>query len=188
MRQAEQEIYEELADKYDRQGDARQRDLFLVLAADAAFSAGSPDQADRLRLRLLELSPHHLLRPFASFAERFARADIQDYLVNLRRQFSAGRNCWRAWAARFHRPRRVSLPSFTSRRFLACKSHRLVPGLAPPRARCKRRTRKAWLRFPIKDGEKKPSAGRSTYGWRFLWWSWPALPALAGWTILRPLW
>ena len=49
MGHAEQDIYEEFADKYDRQGDARQRDLFLVLAADAAYTASSADQADRLR-------------------------------------------------------------------------------------------------------------------------------------------
>ncbi len=87
MGHAEQDIYEEFADKYDRQGDARQRDLFLVLAADAAYTAGIADQADRLRRRLLELSPHHLLRPFASFADALHSSDIQDYLVNLRRQF-----------------------------------------------------------------------------------------------------
>ena len=87
MSQAEQEIYEEFADKCDRQGDARQRDLFLVLAADAAYGAGNKEQADRLRLRLLELSPHHLLRPFANFAEALRSSDIQDYLTNLRRQF-----------------------------------------------------------------------------------------------------
>jgi hypothetical protein len=89
MSAAEQRIYEELADQYERQKEPRQRDVFLVLAAAASFSAGRTDQAERLRSRLLHLSPHNLLRPFPSFAEALASRDIKDYVQDLRRQFPA---------------------------------------------------------------------------------------------------
>jgi hypothetical protein len=79
--------YEELAGVCDRQQEARQRDIFLVLAADAAFRAGCRDEAERLRLRLLALSPHSLFRPFDSFADALQSSDIEDYLADLRRQF-----------------------------------------------------------------------------------------------------
>ena len=79
--------YEELAGVCDRQQESRQRDIFLVLAADAAFRAGCRDEAERLRLRLLALSPHSLFRPFDSFADALQSSDIEDYLADLRRQF-----------------------------------------------------------------------------------------------------
>jgi len=82
-----QRVYEELADGYHRQGDARQRDVFLTLAADAALACGHVDEADRLRLRLLQFSPHNLLKPYGSFAEALRSRDIQDYLADLRRQY-----------------------------------------------------------------------------------------------------
>jgi hypothetical protein len=87
MNEATQRAYEELADQHERKGEARQRDIFLVLAADAALSGGRRDDAERLRARLLKLSPHHLLRPYPSFAEALKSTDIQDYLADLRRQF-----------------------------------------------------------------------------------------------------
>src|SRR5688572_1432363 len=62
-------IYRELADHYDRLGQVSMRDRFLMLAADAALAAGQPDEAERLRQRLLATSRHHMLRPYASFAE-----------------------------------------------------------------------------------------------------------------------
>ncbi len=81
------QIYEDLADYFSRQKDARQRDVFLVLAADAAFALGRPDHAERLRLRLLQASPHSLLKPFSSFAEARKSPDIQLFLDDLRRQY-----------------------------------------------------------------------------------------------------
>jgi hypothetical protein len=78
-------VYEELAQRCERQHNARQRDIFLVLAADAAFAAGRADDAERLRLHLLLLSPHSLLRPYASFADALQARDIQDYVTDLRR-------------------------------------------------------------------------------------------------------
>src|SRR5262249_13715278 len=69
-------VYEELADWYDRQGQAKLRDWFLVLAADAALAGGRVDEAERLRGQLLYLNPHHLLKPFASFAEALKSPDV----------------------------------------------------------------------------------------------------------------
>jgi hypothetical protein len=82
-----QEPYERLAERFEREQEPRQRDNLLVLAADAALNAGQPEEAERLRRRLLELNPHHLLRPFASFADALQSPDIKDLLADLRRQY-----------------------------------------------------------------------------------------------------
>jgi hypothetical protein len=82
-----QQTYEQLAERYERQQEPRQRDNLLVLAADAAFNGGQAAEAERLRRRLLELNPHHLLRPFASFAEAVESPDVRDLLADLRRQY-----------------------------------------------------------------------------------------------------
>jgi hypothetical protein len=82
-----QEIYEELAERSHRNGDARQRDICLALAADTALANGRFSEAERLRRRLLEYSPHNLLSPFGSFNEAMLSRDIRDYLADLRRQF-----------------------------------------------------------------------------------------------------
>jgi hypothetical protein len=79
------EVYRELADIYDRQGQAQMRDRFLVLAADTAYSAGQTQEAERLRERLLQLNPHHLLKPYDSYAEALKSPDIENYLTALRR-------------------------------------------------------------------------------------------------------
>ncbi|HLJ93825.1 MAG TPA: hypothetical protein VKU02_11620 [Gemmataceae bacterium] len=78
-------IYRELAEDYGRQGQAQMRDRFLVLAADAALAAGQQDEAERLRGRLLQHNPHHLLKPYSSFAEAMKSADVQNYVTALRR-------------------------------------------------------------------------------------------------------
>jgi hypothetical protein len=80
-------IYQDLADVHERQGQPQMRDRFLVLAADAAQCAGRDDEAERLRQRLLKRSPHHMLRPFASFAEALASPDVQKYVSDLRRSY-----------------------------------------------------------------------------------------------------
>jgi hypothetical protein len=80
-------MYEDLAYIFDRQGQARQRDWFLVLAADAAHAAGSDDDAERLRKQLLSYNPHHLLKPFRSFADAVHSSDIQNYIADLRRAY-----------------------------------------------------------------------------------------------------
>jgi hypothetical protein len=80
-------IYEELAEVYERQGQAKLRDWFLVLAADAALSAGRRDEAEGFRGRLLQINPHHLLKPFASMADALKSPDVQGYVVELRRAY-----------------------------------------------------------------------------------------------------
>jgi hypothetical protein len=79
--------YEKLAEWFDRKGQPQQRDRFLVLAADAAQTAGSEDEAEALRLRLLRHNPHHLLRPYSSFSQAMNSADVQSYVNDLRNSY-----------------------------------------------------------------------------------------------------
>jgi hypothetical protein len=78
-------IYKELADWHERQGQPKLRDQFLVLAADAALSAGRPVEANLLLARLLRSNTHHMLKPFASFAEAVKSPDVQKHLAELHR-------------------------------------------------------------------------------------------------------
>ncbi|HEV3260472.1 MAG TPA: hypothetical protein VG013_26695 [Gemmataceae bacterium] len=80
-------VYQELADYHDRRQEAPLRDRFLVLAADAALCSGRADEAERLRARLLQLNPHHLLKPYASLAEAAKSPDVQSYIAGLRRTY-----------------------------------------------------------------------------------------------------
>jgi hypothetical protein len=80
-------IYKELADSHERQGQPQVRDRFLVLAADAALTAGRRVEADLLLARLLRSNPHHMLRPYSSFTEAMASPDIQKYVGELRRTY-----------------------------------------------------------------------------------------------------
>jgi hypothetical protein len=84
-----QRMYEALANRFAKQGEPRQRDHFLVLAADAALAGGRPDEAERLRQQLLRFNPHHLLRPYASMAEAMQSSDVKDYVGDLRLQWPA---------------------------------------------------------------------------------------------------
>ena len=77
------QVYKELADWYERQGQAAMRDRFLILSAEAAFSAGNADEAERLRQRLLKGNPHHMLKPFSSFAQALQSTNIQIYIHDL---------------------------------------------------------------------------------------------------------
>jgi hypothetical protein len=85
--QARFDVYSELADRYDRQGQAAMRDRFLVLAADAALSAGLTREAEHLRQRLLHANPHHLLKPYRTAAEAFRAADVRNYVRDLRETY-----------------------------------------------------------------------------------------------------
>ncbi len=80
-------IYKDLADWHERQNQPKLRDQFLVLAADAAHGAGRDNEAERLRAHLLRLNPHHMLRPFGSFAEALCSPDVQSYVNELRRTY-----------------------------------------------------------------------------------------------------
>ncbi len=84
-----QRMYEALATRFAKQGEPRQRDHCLVLAADAALAAGRADEAERLRQQLLRFNPHHLLRPYTSMAEAMQSSDVKDYVVDLRAQWPA---------------------------------------------------------------------------------------------------
>jgi hypothetical protein len=77
------QVYKELTDWYERQGQAAMRDRFLILAAEAAFSAGKTEEAERLRQRLLQTNPHHMLKPFSSFAQALQSTNIQIYIHDL---------------------------------------------------------------------------------------------------------
>jgi hypothetical protein len=83
------QVYRELADWYERQGQAAMRDRFLILAAEAAFSAGKTDDAERLRQRLLQGNPHHMLKPFSSFAQALQSTNIQIYIHDLQVNYPA---------------------------------------------------------------------------------------------------
>src|SRR5215475_10577607 len=77
------QVYKELADWYERQGQAAMRDRFLILAAESAFSAGNREEAERLRQRLLQGNPHHMLKPFSSFAQALQSTNVQIYVHDL---------------------------------------------------------------------------------------------------------
>jgi hypothetical protein len=81
------QVYKELADWYDRRAELSMRDRFLVLAMDAAHRAGHRAETEKLRHRLLQVSPHHMLRPFASFEEALQAPDVQTYLRDLRMNY-----------------------------------------------------------------------------------------------------
>lgn len=83
------QVYKELADWYERQGQAAMRDRFLILAAEAAFSAGKSEEAERLRQRLLQGNPHHMLKPFSSFAQALQSTNIQIYIHDLQVNYPA---------------------------------------------------------------------------------------------------
>jgi hypothetical protein len=63
------------------------RDRFLLLGATALLTSGQREEAEKLRLRLLELNPSHLLKPFASLADALKSRDILDYIDGLRRSY-----------------------------------------------------------------------------------------------------
>ena len=78
------QVYRELAAIYQRRGQAQMRDRFLVLAADAALTAGQADEAERLRDHLLRVNPHHMLKPYPSFKQGRQAPDVDTYIRNLR--------------------------------------------------------------------------------------------------------
>ncbi len=78
-------LYAEIAAAYERRGQGQMRDRFLVLAADAALATGRPDEAERLRRRLLSASPHHLLKPYATFTQALQAPDVLAYVQDLRK-------------------------------------------------------------------------------------------------------
>ncbi len=82
-------VYQKLADWYEQQRQPQMRDRFLMLAADAALTAGRPDEAERSRIRLLKVNPHHMVKPYASFAEAIKAPDVLTYVKDLRVNYPA---------------------------------------------------------------------------------------------------
>jgi hypothetical protein len=105
------QVYRELADWYDRRGEPSMRDRFFVLGIDAAQRVGRHEEAEKMRHRLLQVNPHHMLRPFASFGEASQAADVQTYLRDLRMNY----------------PSEVALELLRS---LRANAHRLAPEVA----------------------------------------------------------
>lgn len=77
----------ELADLFEQRGEPKMRDRFLILAADAAQAAGRAQEADRLLQRLLQGSPHHLLKAYRSFEEALRADVVRPYLSDLRQNY-----------------------------------------------------------------------------------------------------
>src|SRR5581483_3825212 len=88
---AMQQAYEELAERFGKLAEPRRRDHCLVLAADAALAAGRAQDAERLRQRLLQVNPYHLLRPYTSMQEALQAGDVRDYITDLRHQLPPDR-------------------------------------------------------------------------------------------------
>lgn len=80
-------LYQDLANCYDRQGQPQVRDRLLLLAAEAALNAGNSDDAERLRSKLLQLNPHHLIKPFPSLSSALQAPDVKSYVEGLRRTY-----------------------------------------------------------------------------------------------------
>src|SRR5262249_7244074 len=81
------DTYRKLAEWHHQHGHPQQRDRFLVLAAYTAHAVGRPEQADSLRVRLLRHNPHHLLKPYTSFAQALTAPDVESYVNDLRRSY-----------------------------------------------------------------------------------------------------
>ena len=82
-------LYAELADGYAERSQPQFRDRFLVLAAAAALSSDDGIAAERYRQRLLSVNPHHLLKPYTSFAQAMQAPDVQTYVNDLRHNYPA---------------------------------------------------------------------------------------------------
>lgn len=83
-------LFRELGERYEKLGQQSMRDRFFLLAADAAFQADQVVEGERLRLKILQHNPGHLLRPFSSFREARESPDVQIYLADLRNNYPIG--------------------------------------------------------------------------------------------------
>lgn len=81
------QTYQALADHYAEEGQAQLRDRFMVLAAESLFSAGRTSEAERVRMNLLNLNPHHLIKPFPSIEQALRSGDVKTYIAGLRRTY-----------------------------------------------------------------------------------------------------
>ncbi len=79
--------YLDLVELYDQRGEANMRDRFLILAADAASAAGLTQLAEQLLQRLLQFSPHHMLKAYRSFPEALKAEPVRNYLADLKQNY-----------------------------------------------------------------------------------------------------
>jgi len=80
-------LFLELTDIYELRDEPKMRDRFLILATDAAFAAGQAQEAERLLQRLLQLSPHHMLKGYHTFAEAVRADPVRVYLADLKQNY-----------------------------------------------------------------------------------------------------
>jgi hypothetical protein len=83
------QLYSDLADGYAERGQPQFRDRFLVLASAVALAEGDAAAAEHYRQRLLAANPHHLLKPYTSFARAMQTPDVQTYVNDLRHNYPA---------------------------------------------------------------------------------------------------
>ena len=86
----------DLANLYDQRGEPKMRDRFLILAAAARQASGQTQEADRLLHRLLQGSPHHLLRSYRTFTAALDAEPVCVYLQDLWQNYppKPSRACW----------------------------------------------------------------------------------------------
>ena len=84
-------VYVQLAEAYHGKNRYQERDRFLILAADTAWTAGRTDEAEQLRKKILTNNPSRLLRPYNSFGEALNSPDIMTYIQQLRRGYPVDR-------------------------------------------------------------------------------------------------
>lgn len=92
MRTFEQaiQVYQELAELFDRHDEPRRRDQFFLLAAETAWKAGQTKQAEQIRRRLLQFNPSHLIKPYRNFQEARESFDVQSCLEELEEKYPLG--------------------------------------------------------------------------------------------------
>lgn len=117
-------VYAELAKYCHDTGRFQERDRFLILAADSAWSAGDIDQAEKFRSRILDYNPNHLLKPYPSFDEALKSPDIKAYVQQLRRGYPQERAA--AMLKEFVGDRREAIEE-------TVKANSPIFNLAPPR-------------------------------------------------------
>jgi hypothetical protein len=81
------DVYRKLAEEHNRLNHPLERDRFLLLAADAALTAGQRDEAERFRRSILSQNPNHLLKPYGTLDEALKSSDILAYVQQLRRSY-----------------------------------------------------------------------------------------------------
>jgi hypothetical protein len=79
--------YHQLAQGYERIGDASMRDRFLVLAADAYLAAGRPSDAEQVRAHLVRVNPQHLVKGQPSMVQALQSSDVRNYVDGLKRHY-----------------------------------------------------------------------------------------------------